>query len=71
MFIGLTWLDIQIGVVRSPIVTGSLLIGIAAVAVVIGIFFQRRTFCRYLCPIGSLNRHILHIFRRRIEIKRL
>jgi polyferredoxin len=54
MFIGLTWLDIQIGVVRSPIVTGSLLIGIAAVAVVIGIFFQRRTFCRYLCPIGSL-----------------
>lgn len=54
MFIGLTWLDIQIGVVRSPMVTGSLLIGITVVAVVVGIFFQRRTFCRYLCPIGSL-----------------
>ncbi|MEE8430575.1 MAG: 4Fe-4S binding protein [Candidatus Desulfatibia sp.] len=54
MFIGLTWLDIQIGVVRSPMVTGSLLIGITVVAVVVGFFFQRRTFCRYLCPIGSL-----------------
>jgi polyferredoxin len=54
MFIGLTWLDIQIGVVRSPMVTGSLLIAITAIAVVVGIFFQRRTFCRYLCPIGSL-----------------
>ena len=54
MFIGLTWLDIQIGVVRNPVVTGSLLIAITAVAVAVGIFFQRRTFCRYLCPIGSL-----------------
>jgi polyferredoxin len=54
MFIGLTWLDIQIGVVRNPMVTGSLLIGITVVAVLVGIFFQRRSFCRYLCPIGSL-----------------
>ena len=54
MFILLTWLDIQIGIVRSPIITGSLMIGIIAVAVAVGFFFQRRTFCRYLCPIGSL-----------------
>ena len=54
MFVLLTWLDIQIGVVRNPVVTGSLLIGITAAAIGIGMRFQRRTFCRYLCPIGGL-----------------
>jgi polyferredoxin len=53
-FVLLTWLDIQIGVVRNPVVTGSLLIGITAAAIGIGMRFQRRTFCRYLCPIGGL-----------------
>lgn len=53
-FVLLTWLDIQIGVVRNPMVTGSLLIGITAAAVGIGMRFERRTFCRYLCPIGGL-----------------
>jgi polyferredoxin len=54
MFLLLTWLDIQVGVVRHPVVTGSLLIGITALAIVVGLLFQRRSFCRYLCPIGGL-----------------
>lgn len=54
MFVLLTWLDIQIGVVRSPVATGSLLIGMIGIAIVVSLFFQRRTFCRYLCPIGGL-----------------
>lgn len=54
MFVLLTWLDIQIGVVRSPVVTGSLLISIIGIAIAVSLFFQRRTFCRYLCPIGGL-----------------
>ena len=53
-FILLTWLDIQIGVVRNPMVTGSLLIGITVAAIGIGMRYERRTFCRYLCPIGGL-----------------
>jgi polyferredoxin len=53
-FILITWLDVQLGVVRSPMVTGILLLIIAAISILIAIFYQRRTFCRYLCPIGGL-----------------
>ena len=54
MFVLLTWLDIQIGVVRNPVVTGLLLTGVIIVAAGTGLFYQRRTFCRYMCPIGGL-----------------
>jgi polyferredoxin len=53
-FVLLTWLDIQIGVVRNPMVTGALLLTITAAAIGIGMRYARRTFCRYLCPIGGL-----------------
>jgi polyferredoxin len=53
-FVLLTWLDIQLGVVRNPIVTGALLIGITAIAFGVATLYQRRSFCRYLCPIGGL-----------------
>ena len=53
-FILITWLDVQLGVVRSPIVTGILLLIIFAVSLLIAVFYQRRTFCRYLCPIGGI-----------------
>ncbi len=54
LFVLLTWLDVQLGVVRSPIVTASVLLGLTLVAVTVALFYQRRTFCRYLCPIGGL-----------------
>lgn len=54
MFIILTWLDAQIGVVRSPLITGILLLIIVGISVVTALFYQRRTFCRYLCPIGGI-----------------
>jgi polyferredoxin len=53
-FVLLTWLDIQIGLVRNPMVTGALLLTITAAAIGIGMRYERRTFCRYLCPIGGL-----------------
>ncbi len=54
MFLLLTWADEQLGVVRSPRVTAWILVGLAVLAVGAGLLFQRRSFCRYLCPIGGV-----------------
>lgn len=54
MFVLLTWADEQLGVVRSPSVTAWIILFFAGLAVVVGIFYERRSFCRYLCPIGGL-----------------
>jgi ferredoxin len=54
MFLLLTWADEQLGVVRSPAVTAWILILLAVLAVGAGLLYQRRSFCRYLCPIGGV-----------------
>ncbi|HLC42468.1 MAG TPA: 4Fe-4S binding protein, partial [Methylomirabilota bacterium] len=54
MFVLLTWADEQLGVVRSPRVTAWIVLFFLALAVVIGFFYERRSFCRYLCPIGGV-----------------
>ena len=41
-------------VTTRPIVTAALLLGLAAVALVTHLLFERRVFCRYLCPVGGL-----------------
>ncbi|MBI4011098.1 MAG: 4Fe-4S binding protein [Candidatus Rokubacteria bacterium] len=54
MFVLLTWADEQLGVVRSPRVTAGIVLFFAAAAVAVGLFYERRSFCRHLCPIGGL-----------------
>ena len=54
MFVLLTWADEQLGVVRSPRVTAWIVLFFAALAVAVGLVFERRSFCRYLCPIGGV-----------------
>jgi hypothetical protein len=54
MFVLLTWADEQLGVVRSPRVTAWIVLLFAAAAVGIGLYYERRSFCRHLCPIGGL-----------------
>jgi transcriptional regulator with AAA-type ATPase domain/polyferredoxin len=39
---------------RSPQLTGLLLLTISAGAVVTGLLYPRRTWCRHVCPLGSL-----------------
>ena len=54
LFLLLTWADEQLGVVRSPRVTAWIVIVFAALAIAVGLAYERRSFCRYLCPIGGL-----------------
>jgi hypothetical protein len=54
LFALLTWADEQLGVVRSPRATAWLVLLLAAAAIAVGLFFERRSFCRHLCPIGGL-----------------
>ncbi len=54
LFVLLTWADEQLGVVRSPWVTAVIVLAFAGLAVGVGLFFERRSFCRHLCPIGGL-----------------
>lgn len=55
LFLLLTWADEQLGIIRSPLMTAALIIFLAFAAVITGLFFQRRSFCRYLCPITGMQ----------------
>jgi polyferredoxin len=54
-FIAITWADHVWGIVGSPWGSGVLLLLLTTAVVVSGAFFQRRTFCRYLCFLGGLS----------------
>src|SRR5471030_929356 len=54
IFLSITWADHVFGIVESPWGSGILLLLLTFSVVVSGAFFQRRTFCRYLCFLGGL-----------------
>jgi polyferredoxin len=54
-FLAITWADHMWGIVGSPWGSGVLLLTLTTAVVVSGAFFQRRTFCRYLCFLGGLS----------------
>jgi len=55
-FIGLTWIEERFNIAGpgTPADTGFMVIGIVASAVLVFLVFERRTFCRYLCPLSAL-----------------
>lgn len=55
IFIAITWADHVFGVVESPWGSGILLLLLTTGVVVSGAFFERRTWCRYLCFLGGLS----------------
>jgi len=55
LFVVLTWADEQLGIIRSPQMTAWLILFFSLLAIATGLFFQRRSFCRYLCPITGLQ----------------
>ena len=54
-FLAITWADHVFGIVASPWGSGILLLMLTFSVIVSGAFFQRRTFCRYLCFLGGLS----------------
>jgi ferredoxin len=55
LFLAITWADHVFGVVESPWGSGVLLLLLTTAVIASGALFQRRTFCRYLCPIGGMS----------------
>jgi polyferredoxin len=55
LFIFVTWSDHVWGVVENPLGSGILMLGLTTGVVLSGSFFERRTFCRYLCFLGGLS----------------
>ncbi|MBI4234340.1 MAG: 4Fe-4S binding protein [Chloroflexi bacterium] len=54
-FLLITWADPMWNIIASPRATGVLLLSLFGLAVATAWFYQRGTFCRYLCPIGALT----------------
>lgn len=48
------WIEGAFGFENNPIYTALLLLSITSGAIICALLFQRRVWCRYLCPMGSL-----------------
>jgi polyferredoxin len=55
LFITVTWSDHVFGIVESPWGSGMLLLFLTTGVIVSGAFFQRRTWCRFLCFLGGMS----------------
>ncbi|MDO8726830.1 MAG: 4Fe-4S binding protein [Candidatus Methanoperedens sp.] len=53
-FLVITWADFQFNLVNSPINTAYFIVALLGLIVIISIIFERRSFCRYACPITGL-----------------
>jgi polyferredoxin len=55
LFIFITWSDHVWGVVENPFGSGLLMLVLTTGVIASGSFFERRTFCRYVCFLGGLS----------------
>ncbi len=53
-FVALTFAYAHFSLYNKPFATSLLIIGILIAAVLTSVIYKRRTFCRYLCPIGAV-----------------
>lgn len=54
-FIFLTWMFLSLELATNPFLTAMVALGLFIVpAILISLVFERRTFCRYVCPIGGV-----------------
>ena len=55
LFVLLTWADRVWRITSSPMGTALLLLSLLVGAVAFALVYQRRVFCRYICPIGAFT----------------
>ncbi|MFA4935040.1 MAG: 4Fe-4S binding protein [Candidatus Methanoperedens sp.] len=53
-FLVITWADFQFNLVNSPLFTAYFIVALLGLVVIISILFERRSFCRYVCPVTGL-----------------
>ncbi|MCZ7360417.1 MAG: 4Fe-4S binding protein [Candidatus Methanoperedens sp.] len=53
-FLVITWADFQFNLVNSPLNTAYFIVALLGLIVIISIIFERRSFCRYVCPITGM-----------------
>lgn len=54
-FAAIIWIEHITEMPEHPRATAFLLLGLAAIAAILGWVFQRHTWCRYLCPLGAMS----------------
>jgi polyferredoxin len=52
LFVGLSWLELGVGITTSPYATAILALFMVVLATASLALFQRKAFCRYFCPVG-------------------
>ena len=52
MFIGLTWLELGVGITTSPYWTALLSLFVVVLATLILAIYKNKAFCHYICPVG-------------------
>ncbi len=52
LLVGLTWLELGVGVTVSPYATAVLALAMVVMATFSLAVFERKAFCRYFCPVG-------------------
>jgi ferredoxin len=54
-FMVLTWYELGMDITRSPYMTAMMAIVFVWAAVMTALLFEKRAFCRYMCPVGRIQ----------------
>ncbi len=49
------WIELVWDAYSSPLLTASIILAVSAGSFIFSIFYKRRVWCRYLCPLGAVN----------------
>lgn len=49
------WIELVWDAYNSPLLTASIILAVSAGSFIFSIFYKRRVWCRYLCPLGAVN----------------